>query len=209
MFQLQVVRAGEVPSPLTVSCSCDYLLTLTCQLQVVRAGEVPPPSTVGCSCVYVVRRGDGRFYGGQTDDLKGRLNTHRKRLPIKGGAKLEAAYLIMPFSGQGQSTAKVVEAQVIQVLPVIPVTRVTPAVDTMGTDVSATRPTKSCSANEGHNQVGFSKAGQSTIRVMHFISKIVFGPTGRKFDIRPLTLELSSVIPQGIQGTTLRVRIWT
>ncbi len=41
--------------------------------QIVRAGQVPPPSTVGCSCIYVLRRGDGRFYCGQTDNMKGGL----------------------------------------------------------------------------------------------------------------------------------------
>ena len=81
----------------------------------VRGGEVPPPSTVGHSCVYILRRLDGRFYCGQTDELKGRLSKHRKTLPVKGGAKLEAAYLVVPSSSQGQSTAKAIEAQVIQV----------------------------------------------------------------------------------------------
>ncbi len=41
--------------------------------QVVRAGQVPPPATVGHSCVYVVRRPDGAFYCGETDDLKSAL----------------------------------------------------------------------------------------------------------------------------------------
>ena len=41
--------------------------------QIVRAGQVPPPSTVGCSCIYVLRRSDGRFYCGQTDNMKGEL----------------------------------------------------------------------------------------------------------------------------------------
>ena len=41
--------------------------------QIVRAGQVPPPSTVGCSCIYVLRRSDGRFYCGQTDNMKGGL----------------------------------------------------------------------------------------------------------------------------------------
>jgi len=83
---------------------------------VVRGGQVPPPSTVGCSCVYIVRRGDGRFYCGQTDELKGRLNRHRSKAgKVRGGGRMEAAYLIVPSSEHGQSTAKVVEAQAIQV----------------------------------------------------------------------------------------------
>ena len=85
-------------------------------LQVVREGEVPPPSTVGCSCVYIVRRGDGRFYCGQTDELKGRLSRHRSKAGrVRGGGRLEAVYLVVPSEGQGQSTARAVEAQVIQV----------------------------------------------------------------------------------------------
>jgi len=77
---------------------------------------VPPPSTVGCSCVYIVRRGDGRFYCGQTDELKGRLNRHRSKAgKVRGGGRMEAAYLVVPSSEHGQSTAKVVEAQAIQV----------------------------------------------------------------------------------------------
>ena len=86
-------------------------------LQVVRGGEVPPPSTVGCSCVYILRRGDGRFYCGQTDELKGRLNRHRKTGKVRGGGRLEAVYLVVPCKGQGQSTARAVEAQMIQVSP--------------------------------------------------------------------------------------------
>ena len=89
-------------------------------VQVVRGGQVPPPSTVGCSCVYIVRRGDGRFYCGQTDELKGRLNRHRSKAgKVRGGGRMEAAYLVVPSSEHGQSTAKVVEAQAIQV-PYLP-----------------------------------------------------------------------------------------
>ncbi|KAL0023521.1 hypothetical protein WJX79_006936 [Trebouxia sp. C0005] len=90
---------------------------LQIQVQVVRGGQVPPPSTVGCSCVYIVRRGDGRFYCGQTDELKGRLNRHRSKAgKVRGGGRMEAAYLVVPSSEHGQSTAKVVEAQAIQAL---------------------------------------------------------------------------------------------
>lgn len=40
-------------------------------MQVLGPGKVPPPSTVGCSCVYVLRRTDGFFYCGESDDIKG------------------------------------------------------------------------------------------------------------------------------------------
>jgi hypothetical protein len=32
---------------------------------------VPPPSTVNMSCVYIVRRSDGYFYCGESDDIRG------------------------------------------------------------------------------------------------------------------------------------------
>lgn len=41
------------------------------RVQVLGPGMAPPPSTVNCSCVYVVRRGDGYFYCGESDDIKG------------------------------------------------------------------------------------------------------------------------------------------
>lgn len=84
-------------------------------MQVVRGGQMPPPSTVGRSCLYVLRRSDGRFYCGQTDELKGRLTRHRRAGVVKGGVSLEAAYLVLPASSQGASTAKAIEAQLIQV----------------------------------------------------------------------------------------------
>lgn len=76
---------------------------------------MPPPSTVGRSCLYVLRRSDGRFYCGQTDELKGRLTRHRRAGRVKGGVSLEAAYLVLPVNSQGSSTAKAIEAQLIQV----------------------------------------------------------------------------------------------
>ena len=81
-------------------------------LQIIRAGEVPPPSTVGSSCVYILRRVDGRFYCGETDSLKDRLNTHRRK---KGWSRTEAAYMVLPSGAQGKSSAIALEAQTIQV----------------------------------------------------------------------------------------------
>ena len=43
------------------------------ETSIVRGGQVPPPSTVGCSCVYIVRRSDGWFYCGETDNIAGML----------------------------------------------------------------------------------------------------------------------------------------
>ena len=38
-------------------------------VQVVLAGTKPPPSIASRSCVYVVKRSDGMFYCGQSDNL--------------------------------------------------------------------------------------------------------------------------------------------
>ncbi|DBA98847.1 TPA: hypothetical protein ACH3X1_014607 [Trebouxia sp. C0004] len=108
---------GELTHPYGPEGLASNAQDLQLQVQVVRGGQVPPPSTVGCSCVYIVRRGDGRFYCGQTDELKGRLNRHRSKAgKVRGGGRMEAAYLVVPSSEHGQSTAKVVEAQAIQAL---------------------------------------------------------------------------------------------
>ncbi|DBA71802.1 TPA: hypothetical protein ACH3X2_010996 [Trebouxia sp. C0005] len=108
---------GELTHPYSPEGLAYDVQDLQIQVQVVRGGQVPPPSTVGCSCVYIVRRGDGRFYCGQTDELKGRLNRHRSKAgKVRGGGRMEAAYLVVPSSEHGQSTAKVVEAQAIQAL---------------------------------------------------------------------------------------------
>ena len=47
-------------------CSIDDIANI----QVIRPGMEPPPSTVGYSCIYVLRRPDGYFYVGETDELK-------------------------------------------------------------------------------------------------------------------------------------------
>ena len=94
------------------SCNLKRKKQMSNLLQIIRAGEVPPPSTVGSSCVYILRRVDGRFYCGETDSLKDRLNTHRKK---RGWSHTEAAYMVLPSGAQGKSTAIALEAQTIQV----------------------------------------------------------------------------------------------
>ena len=54
-------------------------------------------------------------YASTWDVAAGRLTTHRRGGKIKGGASLEAAYVIVPESSDGQSAARMVEAQAIQV----------------------------------------------------------------------------------------------
>ena len=71
-------------------------------LQVVEGVEIPPPSTVDCSCVFIVRRGDGRFYCGQTDRLRGCLNRHYKTGKVRGVGRLQAADLVVPRAGPKQ-----------------------------------------------------------------------------------------------------------
>ncbi|KAK9832926.1 hypothetical protein WJX74_001881 [Apatococcus lobatus] len=94
------------------SSSCSF----TAAPMVIAARQNPPPSTVGCSCVYVVRRQDGWFYCGQTDDLRGRLQTHRRSGVVKGGPRMEAAYVTIPSGQEGQSLAKAIERQAILAL---------------------------------------------------------------------------------------------
>ncbi|KAJ0092221.1 hypothetical protein Patl1_25725 [Pistacia atlantica] len=45
----------------------------------IAAKEQPPPSVIGASCVYVMLRPDKKLYVGQTDDLDGRIRSHRSK----------------------------------------------------------------------------------------------------------------------------------
>ena len=80
----------------------------------VRAGWSPPPAVVGRSCVYVVRRADGYFYCGESDDLVARLAAHRSRPPVAGGGALEAAFVVVEGRQGGKSAARAIEAASIR-----------------------------------------------------------------------------------------------
>ncbi|XP_031398949.1 DNA mismatch repair protein MSH1, mitochondrial isoform X2 [Punica granatum] len=45
----------------------------------IAAREQPPPSAIGSSVVYVMFRPDKKIYVGETDDLEGRVYTHRSK----------------------------------------------------------------------------------------------------------------------------------
>ncbi|KAM6565575.1 hypothetical protein CsatA_024703 [Cannabis sativa] len=72
--------------------------------------EQPPPSTVGASCVYVMLRPDKKLYVGQTDDLEGRIRTHRSK---DGMQKARFLYFTVP----GKSLACQLETLLINQLP--------------------------------------------------------------------------------------------
>ncbi|PON94871.1 DNA mismatch repair protein [Trema orientale] len=76
----------------------------------IGAREQPPPSTVGASCVYVMLRPDKKLYVGQTDDLEGRVRTHRSK---EGMQKASFLYFTVP----GKSLACQLETLLINQLP--------------------------------------------------------------------------------------------
>ncbi|KAL6903538.1 hypothetical protein ACP4OV_004351 [Aristida adscensionis] len=76
----------------------------------VGAREQPPPSTVGRSSVYVIIRSDNKLYVGQTDDLVGRLRTHRSKEGMQDATIL---YVLVP----GKSVASQLETLIINQLP--------------------------------------------------------------------------------------------
>ncbi|KAL8170765.1 hypothetical protein V2J09_022569 [Rumex salicifolius] len=76
----------------------------------VAAREQPPPSTVGVSSVYVMMRADKRIYIGQTDDLQGRVRSHRSKEGMQSAAFL---YFLVP----GKSLACQLETLLINQLP--------------------------------------------------------------------------------------------
>lgn len=76
----------------------------------VNEGELPPPSTIGASIVYVMLRPDRKVYVGQTDDLEGRVHTHRSNNGMQNAAFL---YFTVP----GKSIACELETLLINQLP--------------------------------------------------------------------------------------------
>ncbi|CAA7398957.1 unnamed protein product [Spirodela intermedia] len=78
----------------------------------VDAREQPPPSTIGSSSIYILFRPDKRLYVGQTDDLSGRVRTHRSEEGLQGSPFL---YLLLP----GKSVASEIETLLINQLPLL------------------------------------------------------------------------------------------
>ncbi|KAG0475024.1 hypothetical protein HPP92_014710 [Vanilla planifolia] len=76
----------------------------------IGAREQPPPSTVGTSCVYVLFRPDKKLYIGQSDDLLGRVHSHRAK---DGMLNAEFLYVVVP----GKSIAGELETLLINQLP--------------------------------------------------------------------------------------------
>ncbi|KAK7268690.1 hypothetical protein RIF29_21396 [Crotalaria pallida] len=76
----------------------------------ISAREQPPPSTVGSSSVYVIIRPDKNLYVGQTDDLEGRVRSHRLKEGMQDASFL---YFLVP----GKSLACELETLLINQLP--------------------------------------------------------------------------------------------
>ncbi|XP_031251165.1 DNA mismatch repair protein MSH1, mitochondrial isoform X2 [Pistacia vera] len=75
----------------------------------IAAKEQPPPSVIGASCVYVMLRPDKKLYVGQTDDLDGRIRSHRSKEGMQTASFL---YFIVP----GKSVACQIETLLINQL---------------------------------------------------------------------------------------------
>ncbi|KAJ0035396.1 hypothetical protein Pint_25171 [Pistacia integerrima] len=65
------------------------------QCVAIAAKEQPPPSVIGASCVYVMLRPDKKLYVGQTDDLDGRIRSHRSKEGMQ-----TASFLYFKVSGK-------------------------------------------------------------------------------------------------------------
>uniref|UniRef100_A0ACD5UCG5 Uncharacterized protein n=1 Tax=Avena sativa TaxID=4498 RepID=A0ACD5UCG5_AVESA len=76
----------------------------------VGARQQPPPSTVGRSSIYIIIRRDKKLYVGQTDDLVGRLRSHRSKEGMQDATVL---YIVVP----GKSVACQLETLLINQLP--------------------------------------------------------------------------------------------
>ncbi|XP_042029038.1 DNA mismatch repair protein MSH1, mitochondrial-like isoform X1 [Salvia splendens] len=76
----------------------------------IGAKEQPPPSTIGASSVYIMLRPDRKLYIGETDDLQGRICTHRAK---EGMQKASFLYMLVA----GKSVACQMETLLINQLP--------------------------------------------------------------------------------------------
>jgi hypothetical protein len=94
----------------------DGAVTLT--VLELSASEQPPPATVNRSAVYMLRVTQPSdavaFYVGESDDLLGRLQTHRRT--HAAAARVEAAYVLVPSGGGAKSKAREVEASTINAM---------------------------------------------------------------------------------------------
>ncbi|XP_020230087.1 DNA mismatch repair protein MSH1, mitochondrial [Cajanus cajan] len=116
--QMEVLRE-EVESAVTMICqdhimeqkSKKIALELTeIKCLLVGTREQPPPSVVGSSSVYVMFRPDKKLYVGETDDLEGRVRTHRLKEGMHDSSFL---YFLVP----GKSLACELESMLINQLP--------------------------------------------------------------------------------------------
>lgn len=90
------------------------------EVMVVREDEDVHPLAGKRSYVYVARTTCGWFYVGETDDLRGRLEAHRKspRLGAKGAGFV---CLAVPFGGK--SMARRVEAALLRCSHTVPASK--------------------------------------------------------------------------------------
>ncbi|KAK7279171.1 hypothetical protein RJT34_24217 [Clitoria ternatea] len=113
--QMEVLHK-EVESAVILACQ-DYIMEqhsekIALELNkikcvIIGAREQPPPSVVGSSSVYVIFRPDKKLYVGETDDLKGRIRTHRLREGLRDASFL---YFLVP----GKSLACQLESMLIK-----------------------------------------------------------------------------------------------
>lgn len=122
--QAEILSPGEtlikeVESAITIICQKKLIELYKCkslselaEVSCVKIGsrEQPPPATIGASSVYVLVRPDKRLYVGQTDDLSGRVRTHRSNAGTKN---ITFLYVLVP----GKSAACQLETLLINQLP--------------------------------------------------------------------------------------------
>lgn len=113
-----VVEAFQRTCMRTLSEISSDISDVSCR--VVRPRQKPPPNTTKHSCVYMLLRPDGKFYVGQTDNIGGRIATHRK-----GEALRYAPFVYVTV--ENKSVACQLETNLIHHLPAFGLTLVNKA----------------------------------------------------------------------------------
>ncbi|CAN0904923.1 DNA mismatch repair protein MSH1, mitochondrial [Linum grandiflorum] len=97
----RLLNHKDVESAITIICQRrlielykqrDILDVQVVHCVAIDARQQPPPSTIGASVVYVMLRPDKKLYVGVTDDLEGRVRSHRAKEGLQNASFL---YLIV------------------------------------------------------------------------------------------------------------------
>ena len=77
----------------------------------------PPPLTARHACLYIYRRSSGHYYVGETDNLKQRLQSHRrKKIAPEMGKSFETWYVMVAKQHGAKSMSRALEQELTEAM---------------------------------------------------------------------------------------------